>query len=466
MKTPTTFRPYDPDQLLMLPPDLSEWLPDDHLAYFVRDVVSQLDLSAFYRAYDGRKGGQPPYNPEMMAALLIYAYCVGVASSRKIEKATHESIPFRVLTAGQHPDHDTIAAFRKRHLKNLAGLFVQVLRLCQKAKLVKLGHVSLDGTKVRANASKHKAMSYDRMEKTEAELQAEVERLLDQAQAVDESEDERYGQGKRGDELPEELRFKQSRLAKIQEAKAALEDEARERAEAQMPEYEAKKKDWDNRASHRGGQAPTEPSDKPAPKAQRNFTDPESRIMRDGATKSFEQSYNCQAAVDETAQVIIAATVTQQGNDKQQLQPLTETLKANLGENKPRTISADSGYYSESNVRYLEEEQIDGYIATGQLKHGKRSDSAPRGRIPKNATCKDRMARKLRTLKGRATYKKRKQIVEPVFGQIKEAQGFRRFLLRGLTNVESEWSLICLSHNLLKLSRSGWRPSRWMLETA
>jgi len=458
MKTQTTFRPYHPDQLLLLPPDMKEWLPEDHLVYFIRDVVGELDLSVIYESYDGSKGGQPPYYPEMMVGLLVYAYCVGVPSSRKIEKATQEQVSFRVITADQQPDHDTIAAFRRRHLKALAGLFVQVLRLCQEAGLVRLGHVALDGTKVRANASKHKAMSYERMEKTAAELEADVERLLKEAETTDEVEDERYGKGRRGDELPEELRFKESRLAKIREAKAALEAEARERSAQQMPEYEKKKAAWENREKSRGGRPPSEPSEKPRAKAQRNFTDPDSRIMKDGATKSFEQCYNCQAAVDETSQVIVATHVTQAANDKRELKPLVENLKDNCDGEKPKRASADSGYFSEANIEYLTEERIDGYVATGRLKHSDRPPPAPRGRIPKNATTKARMARKLRTIKGRNTYGKRKHIVEPVFGQIKSARGFRQFLLRGLAEVSGEWELICLGHNLLKLFRSG----RWV----
>jgi transposase len=447
MKTPRKFRPYAPDQLLLLPPDMKEWLPGDHLVYFVRDVVRELDLSAITSSYEGALGGQPPYNPEMMTSLLIYAYCAGVSSSRKIEKATQESVPFRVLTSDQQPDHDTIAAFRKRHLGALTGLFVQVLQLCRKASLVKLGHVALDGTKIRANASKHKAMSYARMEKSEAELEAEVKRLLEAAQAIDDSEDELYGKGKRGDELPEELRHRESRLAKIREAKAALEQEARERAEKKQQEPKRKKG---------RGRPPKQPTGKPKPRAQRNFTDPESRIMKDGATKSFEQCYNCQAAVDEQNQIIVATGVTQQPNDKQQLKPMMETLVENMGA-KPRRASADSGYFSKDNLDFLATKGIDPYIATGRIKHSNKPLPAPRGRIPQNATPKQRMARKLRTIKGRDVYKKRKQIVEPVFGQIK-CRGYRSFLLRGLAAVEGEWDLICTTHNLLKLFRSGWRP--------
>ena len=456
MKTQTTFRPYNPDQLLLLPPDMAHWLPQDHLVYFIRDVVGQMDLSAVYASYDGSQGGYPAYHPEMMVALLIYAYCVGVASSRKIEKATYELIPFRVLTVDQHPDHDTIVEFRRRHLEALAALFVQVLQLCQKAGLVKLGHVSLDGTKVRANASKHKAMSYARMEKSVVELEAEVKRLMTEAEATDEMEDGQYGQGRRGDELPEELRFKQGRLLKIKEAKEVLEREAREQARQERLDQEKKRQDREASGDHRGRQ-PKAPSENPNGKAQYNFTDPESRIMKDSGTKSFEQSYNCQAAVDGHGQVIVATRVSQEANDKGELKPLVERLKANLKGAKPGRMTTDSGYFSEENVTYLAQEQIDGYVATGRIKHGDQPLPVPRGRIPKDASLKERMSRKLRTIKGRAIYAKRKEVSEPVFGQIKEVRGFRQFLLRGLIKVSAEWDLICLGHNLLKLFRSNWR---------
>lgn len=460
MRTQTQFKPYQPNQLLLLPPDMKQWLREDDLAYFIMDVVNGLDLSPIYQSYDSSKGGQPPFDPKMMTGMLLYAYCVGIPSSRKIEKATYQQIPFRVLTADQQPDHDTIAEFRKRHLKALSGLFVEALRLCQKVGLVKLGHVSLDGTKVKANASKHKAMSYGRMEKKAEELEAEVKRLLEQAQAVDDDEDSRYGKGKRGDELPDELRFKQDRLKKIKEAMKSLEAEAKAKADAKRQEIQQKEQALQKEGKKRRGKKPKDPSDKPEPKAQRNFTDPESRIMKDGASKSFEQSYNCQAGVDEKSQVIVAANVTQEPNDKQQVKPLVEDIKKNTEGDKPGKISADSGYFSETNVDYLEAERIEGFIATGRQKHGDVPATAGRGRIPKDATKQERMSRKLRTKKGRETYSKRKHIVEPVFGQIKEGRGFRRFLLRGLENVSAEWDLICLTHNLLKLFRSGLMSER------
>ena len=458
MKNQKRFKPYQPNQLFLLPPDMKQWLPEDHLVYFIMDVVGQLDLNTIYRSYDNSKGGQPPYDPRMIVALLLYSYCIGLPSSRKIEKATYERVAFRILTADQHPDHDTIAEFRKRHLKALGGLFVEVLRLCQQVGLVKLGHVSLDGTKVKANASKHKAMSYGRMEKKAEELEAEVKRLLTEAQAVDDAEDAEYGKGKRGDELPKDLRFKQDRLRKIKEAMKSLEQQAKAEADAKREEIRRKELSLEKEGRKRKGKKPKEPTDDPDSKAQRNFTDPESRIMKDGASKSFEQAYNCQAAVDEKSQIIVATNVTQQTNDKQQVEPMVETIKKNTGGQTPKKLSADTGYFSESNIEYLEGEEIDSYVATGRDKHGDQPKPPPRGRIPKDLTKKERMTRKLRTKKGRETYSKRKKIVEPVFGQIKEARGFRRFSLRGLGNVMSEWDLICLTHNLLKLFRSGLMP--------
>ena len=456
MKTPN-FHPYDLDQLI-LPPDLREWLPEGHLANFIIDVVAGLNLSPMINAYDASRGGQPPLDPRLMVGLLLYGYCVGTSSSRKIERATYDSVPFRVIAADQHPDHDTIAGFRQRHLPALAELFVQVLRLCQAAGLVKLGHVALDGTKMRANASKHKAMSYEYLEKRERELREQVEKLLAQAQAADAAEDALYGRGRRGDELPRELAFKQSRLKKIQQAKAALEVEARERAQARREEQRRAQETLEVQGKKRRGRAPAEPSDKPEARAQRNFTDPHSRIMMDGASKAFEQCYNAQAAVDAKAQIIVAAAVTQEANDKQQVAPMIEVLKENLEGQTPQVLSADNGYFSEDNIKVLEKEKIDAHVATGRLKHAEALAAAPRGRIARGATVKERMARKLQTLKGRATYARRKQIVEPVFGQIKEARGIRRFLLRGVEQVRAEWKLICATHNLLKLWRGGGTP--------
>ena len=457
------FRPYEMDQALLLPPDLRDWLPEEHLALFISDVVDALDLSAIFEAY-GSRYGQPPYHPVMMVKLLLYAYCTGKPSSRKIERATHEDVAYRVLAADQHPDHDTIASFRKRHLGALAGLFLQVLLLCREAGLVKLGHVALDGTKVKANASKHKAMSYQRMSQTEKRLQEEVERLLANADTVDVAEDEQYGKGRRGDELPAELARREGRLAKIREAKEVLEGQAREKAarkaeaqRAKVQERERLEKEAGKKLPGRRPQPPKDPDTAvPEPKAQRNFTDPESRIMIDGATKGFVQAYNAQAAVDGEAQIIVASTVTQQTNDKQQLVPLVKRVEDNLGE-LPAKVSADAGYFSAASVL---DEQLDGvdlYIPTGRQKHHHKQEEAT-GLASAGATPADNMRAKLQTLEGRDVYRMRKAIVEPVFGQIKEPRGFRRFSFRGLQAVSMEWDLICLTHNLLKLFRAGVRP--------
>jgi len=442
------FRPYKPYAPLPMPVDLREWLPHDHLVYLILDVVATLDLSEIYRYYEVVLRGQPPYDPRMMVALVIYAYTVGIPSSRRIEKKTYEDIAFRVLTANQHPDHDTICDFRKTHRKALSKLFVQVLALCQEAGLVKLGHVSFDGTKVKANASKHKAMSYARMVAKEAELEKEVEELLKKAQEEDDDEDARYGKGQHGDEVPEELRFKAKRLQTIRDAQERLEKRIHEKA------IEEGKLNPDGTAKATRGRAPKTPHGQPKPKDQENFTDPDSRIMVNGE-KAFVQAYNAQAAVDEEKQIIVGRNVTNEANDKRQAKPLTEDVKANTGK-APGKASADTGYFSEGNIQYLEGEGIDPYIPPSR--DSKLDDTPPpRGRIPKDLSPEDRMRRKLRTKKGQATYAKRKGIVEPVFGQMKFGRGLRQFLLRGLENVALEWDLWCIGHNLLKLWQSGWR---------
>jgi transposase len=453
----TRFQTYDPDQLRLLPEDMRQWLPEGHLVYFLMDLVDTLDLKKIYAWYDdGSAGGRPPYHPKMLLNLLLYGYCTGMPSSRKIERATYEMAPFRILSGDRHPDHDTIASFRKTQLPELAQLFTQVLAVCKQAGLVKFGHVALDGTKVKGNASKHKAMSYGRMQKKADELETEVNRLMAEAEKTDAAEDALYGAGKRGDELPEDLRHKQSRLKKIQEAKKALEDEARAQAASKQADYEEKERKWEKRG--RKGRRPKPPSDQPGSKAQRNFTDPDSRIMPAGG-KNFIQGYNCQAAVDAASQVILAHDVVQATNDKHQVAPMVERIKANTGR-KPKKLSADSGYFTEENVELLQTEKIDAYIATGKQKHSDSPAPCPRGRIPTSATVTDRMTRKLQTVKGRATYALRKQIVEPVFGQIKSARSFDRLSVRGLEPGTDEWGLVCTVHNLLKLFRSGWQVAQ------
>jgi len=449
------YRPYEPDQRLLLPPNLDEWLPENHMARFVRDVVGELDLGEITRYYEREDRGFPPYHPRMMTQVLLYAYVVGVPSSRKVELKLQEDVAFRFLAAGNQPDYRTIAEFRRRHLGPLSKLFHQILQLCQEAGLVKLGHVSLDSTKVKANASKHKAMSYDRMVKSEAQLEKEIRDLLENAQKVDEEEDRLYGKDKRGDELPEELARRVSRLDKIREAKAALEAKAKAEANERRQEREELEARYREEGKKMGG-TPPQIDDTPNPKAQRNFTDPESSIMkgRDG----FIQGYNCQAAVDGSSQVIIANDVSAVASDGDQVEPMVVEILENLGE-LPQVATLDAGFFSEANIEGLKGLGVDPYIPPDRQNHGELHPPPRRGPMPKKSTAKERMRRKLRTRAGRRIYARRKAIVEPVFGQIK-GRGYRQFLLRGERRVKGEWSLICLSHNLWKLY--GKMSGRWV----
>jgi transposase len=423
-----TYRPYVPEQDLLLPPSLRDWLPEDHLAYFVSDLIDQVDLSAITSVYEDEERGYPPYHPVMLTKVLVYAYCVGVFSSRKIQRRLIEDVAFRLLAAGNEPDFRTIADFRQRQLAALKGFFEQVLRLAREMGAPRVGRVALDGSKVKANASRHKAMSYGRMRETEQHLRDEVKHLLAQAEAVDAAEDAAYGAERRGDDLPEELQRRESRLKRIREAKRALEARAKEEAAA-------------------AGQ-PAE-SARPDSKAQYTFTDPESRIMH--SPDGFVQAYNVQVAVDEL-QLIVGQAVTQDTNDKHQLLPMMTTLEQQSGDT-PAQLLADAGYCSDENLAAIADTTIDVFIATRKQKHGERPGPCPRGPLPKGATRVDRMARKLHTKAGAAVYAARKGIVEPVIGQIKQVRGFRQFLLRGFEKVQGEWSLVCTTHNILKLYR-------------
>lgn len=436
-----TFRPWDIERQVLLAVD--ELVPAGHLARFVRDTVrEELDLSRIMETYREERG-YPPYHPAMMVALLLYAYSRGGYSSRKIAQACEERVDFMAVTAMNRPDHRTIARFRRRHLDALGNLFVQVLKLCRAAGLVKLGHVALDGTKIQANASKHKAMSYERMKKREAELQAEVETWLKAAEAADAAEDKAFGADKRGDEMPDWIADKQARLAKLREAKAHLEAEAKAKAAAEQAARENK----DDKPPR--GHAPTAPSAEPEPKAQRNFTDPESRILK--TKDGYIQGYNAQAAVDAEAQIVVAHALSNNGSDQVQFAPLLDAIKANLKRN-PHEASADAGYCSAANLRTLSRRRINGYIATGRQKHGTKSATAKRPAKPGSLLA--RMTTRLRRAGHRSRYRLRKQVVEPVFGQIKQARGFRQFLLRGLDKVRAEWAMICTVHNLLKLAKA------------
>jgi transposase len=438
------YRAWKIDETQLLPASVQDYVPGGHLSRFIVALVREsLDLFEIEASYAGNLG-QPPFHPGLMTALLLNGYANGIYSSRRIEKATRERADFMMIVAGDVPDFRTISDFRKRHLPALAKLFVQVLKLCETAGLVKLGHVALDGTKIKANASKHKAMSYERMKKREAELQAEVDRWLAAAEAADAEEDKLHG-ARRGDELPRWVADKEKRLTKIRaakaeleaEAKAAAQEERRRRAEAEEKRIaEGRKKN---------GKTPKPPSAEPDGKAQRNFTDPESRLLltKDG----YIQGWNAQAAVDGTAQVIVAHGLTPSMSDHGQLVGLVDAVAANLGR-RPNEVSADSGYLSEPNLAALDERGVVAYIATGRAKHpgeAKRKIGGPLTQA---------MRRKLKWAGWRSRYRLRKQIVEPVFGQIKQARGFRQFLLRGVEKVRAEWALICTAHNLVKLARA------------
>lgn len=445
-----TYRPWNPNQQWLLPPSRQDWLPQNNLVYLLLDTVNELDLSAITQKYEQQERGYPPYHPRMMVALLFYAYCRGLFSSRKIMQACEERLTFRVIVGDDIPDFRTISDFRKLHLKELSDLFVQILQLCQEAGLVKLGHIALDGTKIKANASRHKAMSYGRMKEEQERLQGEIQELLVQAEAVDGQEDQEHGADRRGDELPEELARRENRLKRIQQAKQALEAQAKAAAEQARREQEQRPEEREDAPGKRGRHA-QEVSELPAEKKQYNFTDPESKIMK-ASNKGWDQCGNAQAAVDGHKQIIVACDVTDQPNDKQQFAPMLTQAQENVGpQHKIQGASADSGYYSQTNVQYAESQGIDAYIATERLKHTDRVAKCPRGRMAKDLTVKEKMARKLRTKKGRQRYSRRKCIVEPVFGQIKRARGFVQFSLRGLTKMRREWSLVCLTHNLLKL---------------
>jgi transposase len=535
------YRPWDPNQTVLFPPSLSDWLPEDHLAYFMLDLVASLDLSAIEDVIQSKDArGTRPYDPQMMVALLLYGYCVGVRSSRRIERATHEDIGFRLICGEIHLDHSAINVFRKQHSSALSGLFVQVLQLCQEADMVKLGHVALDGTKMQANASKHKSVSYERLPKSESQLIQEAEALIQQALDTDAEEDELYGKDKRGDELPEEMQRREGRLQKLTEARLALEakaakrhaeelktkakkakekaakakkaskDAAKDSAEDARLEAgaaaaialkcaeervkvaiaEAKAKDdhaitpaEKKSATHSRQRAeraladliktqeclapeavpaeghslpehrsPIDADGNPGPSAQYNFTDPDSRIMKTAG--GFIQGYNCQAAVDEEHQVIVGAGLSNQSPDAEYLKPLLDQVIENCG-GPPGKFTADAGYYSDENAEFCEEKGCAAYISTGRESVRRKADAnPPAGKKESRSKRRADMLAKLQTEDGRAIYAQRKAVAEAPFGQIKEARGIRRFLLRGMDLAAREWDLICTTHNILKLFKA------------
>ena len=443
------FRPYEPDQQILLPPSLRDWLPDGHLAYFISDTVDQLDLSEILSRYRSFGQGNVAYHPALMLKLLIYGYATGVFSSRRIARACETDIAFRVLAAGDPPSHRTLARFRKEHLDAFQSLFVQVVQIAQASGLVKLGTLAIDGSKMRANASKHKAMSYERMQKEEEKLRREIAILTARAQGQDDDEDQEFGPDFRGDEVPEELERRQTRLAAIQAAKKRLEERKRE-AEAEKIEAERRAEEERKREGKpRRGPKRKRPLGQPEPKDQENFTDPDSRIMK--TKQGFEQSYNTQIAVDGEGRIIVAADVTQCAADSGALLPVLDAARENTGED-PGTVLADSGYKSEENFRGLEDRGLKACIPLG------REGKAGPEKIAEDLVATRRMHRRMSGRRARKKYKARKHIAEPPFGWIKNGLGFRQFLLRGRRAVCGEWSLVCLALNLRRMgTRLAWR---------
>jgi len=438
---------------------MHDWLPEKHLCYFISDTFDEMDLSEIEHVYEKSLRGQPPYHPMMMTKVLFYAYCTGVFSSRKIASKLEDDVAFRVLAADNKPDFRTISDFRKMHLPALANLFKQVLILCRQAGMAKLGHVALDGTKQKANASKHKAMSYGRMKEESARLESEIAELLANAQRTDDEEDSQHGAGVRGDELPDELAFREGRLARIRQAMAELEAEAKDAAESKCEKPVASDivepgstDEPESAKPKKRGKPSKKPTGVPDDKAQKNFTDPESKIMLAG-DKSFIQGYNAQAAVDSDYQVVVATMVSNQAADSQHVESMTEKIEENNGR-LPDEMSLDAGYYSNANVEYLKSKQIDMYMPPCRLKHKEYMAAKP-DPVTDASTLREQMKSKVLTDEGRAKYGLRKETVEPVFGQIKSCMGFRRFSMRGQKACDCEWSLVCTAHNIRKLFKYG-----------
>jgi transposase len=440
---PTSFLPYEPHQTFLLPPSPSEWLPENHLVYFISDIIDRLDLQKFYARYEGDGRRNQPYDPALLAKVLVYGYATGVFSSRKQAKKLYEDVAFRLLGAGNFPSHRTICDFRLQHLAELKELFVQVARLAKELGLVKLGTIALDGTKVKAHASKHKAMSYGRMKEQEQKLKEEIEALLERGRVVDAEEDARLGVDQIEEALPKELQRRQERLAKIQAAKARL-----EQRQAQADRERGRHPDDEQRRGDGAGRPFKQPFGVPEDKAQDNFTDPDSRIMKLGG--SFEQCYNAQAVVDADSQLVVAIGLGNNAADNEQLVAMVEAVKESLGE-LPQRVLGDAGFRSEQAFAKLEKhEPMEVLVALG------REGTKQAAIDPKQYPATARMAERLASQQGQAHYRRRKAIVEPVFGWIKHAMGFRQFSLRGLDKVAGEWGLVCLALNVRRL---------WALQT-
>jgi transposase len=454
-----TYRPWEHQRYRQEAHSPEAKLPEGDLVFFLLDTVSKLDLSRFYALYEDETRGAPPFDPAMMVCLLLYAYCVGVFSSRKIAQACERNLAFIAIVGQERPDFRTISDFRKLHLDAFRDVFVHVLRVAGEAGMVKLGNVATDGTKLQGNASRHKAMSYGYMRKEADRLREDIEALVTRAYQQDAEDDAALG-SRRGDELPAELARREARLATIEAAMQRLEARAKADAEAERQQRAAAEVERQRRGTKRRGKVPKPVQETPDDKAQTNVTDPELQIMRTN-NKGWEYCGNAQVSVDAAYQIILACDVTAESNDKQQAAPMAQRTMAHLGQAgiaRPTDATGavqkipatyDSGYYSEAAAIAVEQGGFDPYMATGRQQH-----HAPEAEVPEPpVTATDRMAAKVQTPEGRALYARRKVIVEPVFGQIKEARGFRRFLLRGLDNIRGEWRLVCLTHNLLKLWR-------------
>jgi transposase len=444
--------PYEREQQYLLPPSMMKWLPGDHLVYFLLDTVELMKLSPFYAGLRNDGRGAASYDPRMMVPLLLYAYCEGIRSSRVIERLCRESIAYRVITANQQPDHSSICRFRKEHAKALEGLFIDVLRLCQEAGLVKVGKVGLDGTKIKANA----ALAANR---TLPHIEESVKQMLREAEEADAAEDARHGKGSRGDELPEALRDRPSRLNRLRECRDRLKREAEETRAKQQEKIAAREAEERDSGRKKCGRKPSAPETTVNDQAKANVTDPDSRIMK--TRSGYVQGYNAQAAVSED-QIIIAAELTQDANDQHQLHPMIEKAQENLAtaqiEKPIAALVADAGYSNEDNLKNADPEGPELFIATNKdwkQREKIREQPAPRGRLPLNLSLRERMERKLLTQRGRAIYGKRSVICEPPFGYIKVNRGADRFMRRGFDACQSEWKLLCTTHNLLKLYASG-----------
>ena len=431
----TKFRPYAPDQMLLLPQDIREWLPDNHLAHHISDLVDGMDLSVFYAPYAGDGRRNMPYDPSMMVKVLIYAYASEVFSSRAIARRLHEDVAFRLLAAGNFPSHRTVCEFRRRHLSDFKNLFVQVLRVAGEMGVVKFGKISIDGTKVRANASKRKAMSYGGLKKEQERLKKEIAALVNQSLETDGREDERYGESNAGDELPDELSRRERRLAAIEQAKQRLEARQRE-----LDDAKGRKPGQDR--NPQGGRPYKRAYGEPEDKAQRNFTDPQSSIMKT-STEGFQQCYNAQLAVEGQSQLIVATQVTANGSDQGQMLPVLEQAKTNVGEN-PETVLADAGYANERDLQALESAGVDGYVALGR-------ESKQQLAEVRSEPARERMRQKLSTEQGRNQYAERKWLSEAPNGWIKQVLGFRQFSVRGVEKVQGEWDLVCLALNAKRM---------------